>query len=96
VALGCGNAEHKLCLACTLRRTRGELGEANNTMVRCPLCAPRDAPVAEAAVMEAQAWATAVRRDGELRPLSLQDLGRFDRAFQRQPPLRTKSPAPKK
>jgi len=78
VALGCGNAEHKLCLGCTLRRTRGELGEPGNTMVRCPLPhAPPDAPVAEAAVMEAHAWAAAVHGAGELRPLSLQDLGRF-------------------
>ena len=26
VALGCGNAEHKLCLGCTLRRTRSGCG----------------------------------------------------------------------
>jgi hypothetical protein len=78
VALGCGDAAHTVCLPCALQHIRAELGNAGSTMVHCPLCAPRDAPVAEAAAMEAHAWATAQgQKSGDLRPLSLQDLGRF-------------------
>ena len=79
VALGCGDAAHALCLPCTLKHARAELGTAGNAMVHCPLGhAPPGAPVAERAVMEAHAWAFAVRGEGVLRPLSRRDLGMFD------------------
>jgi hypothetical protein len=82
VALGCGDAAHELCMACTLKHARLELGAVNGTMVRCPLCVPlgRSAPVAEKAVKEVQAWAilnSGAEDNGEERPLSFRDLGVF-------------------
>jgi hypothetical protein len=78
VALGCGDAAHALCMACTLRHARAELCAPRGTMVHCPLCAPRDAPISEAAVMGAHAWAAAQGvQSGDLRPLSLPLLGIF-------------------
>jgi hypothetical protein len=94
VALGCGDAAHVVCNRCALQHARAELCVKDGLMVHCPLCAPRAAPVSEAAVMEVQAWAIAVRGEGALRPLSLQNFAAFAGMAQQPLPPPVADPPP--